>query len=100
MSKLIVSIIIASLSLVSSMADAFTGEKYVIHARIPIGKARSIALSSYPGKVIGEKLERKAGGSGWRYSFDIKNGRVIQAVGVDAKTAKVLVNSPEGQHPY
>ncbi len=36
------------------------------------------------------------GGSGLRYSFDIRHGKVTQEVGVDAKTGKLLENAPEG----
>jgi uncharacterized membrane protein YkoI len=40
-------------------------------------------------------LEKEKGGSGLRYSFDIKNGSVVHEVGVDAKTGKILENSVE-----
>jgi uncharacterized membrane protein YkoI len=43
-------------------------------------------------------LEKERGGSGLRYSFDIKNGKITHEVGVDAKTGKVLENSVEGAH--
>jgi uncharacterized membrane protein YkoI len=34
--------------------------------------ALAIALKAHPGKVTDEELEREAGGTGLRYSFDIK----------------------------
>jgi hypothetical protein len=34
-----------------------------------------------------EELEKEKGGSGLRYSFDIKSGRVVYEVGVDAHKA-------------
>jgi hypothetical protein len=46
----------------------------------------------------GEELEKEKGGSGLRYSFDIKHGGVTHEVGVDAKTGKLLENSVEGRH--
>jgi uncharacterized membrane protein YkoI len=45
-----------------------------------------------------EELEKEKGGSGLRYSFDIKNGGVTHEVGVDAKTGKLLENRVEGPH--
>ena len=57
------------------------------------------ALKAHPGKVTDEELEKENGGSGLRYSFDIQHGKVIQEVGVDAKTGKVLENAPEGKNP-
>jgi len=44
-------------------------------------------------------LEKEKGGSGLRYSFDIKNNNVIYEVGVDAETGKVFENAREGRHP-
>ena len=46
-----------------------------------------------------EELERESGGSGLRYTFDIKNGSAMQEVGVDAATGKVLENKAEGPNP-
>jgi hypothetical protein len=43
-----------------------------------------------------EELEKEKGGSGLRYSFDIKIGGVTHEVGVDAKSGKLLENSAEG----
>jgi uncharacterized membrane protein YkoI len=61
--------------------------------------ARAIALKAHPGKIIDEELENEKGGTGLRYSFDIKRGTVTQEVGVDAQTGKVLENKKEGPHP-
>ena len=58
--------------------------------------ATQIALKAYPGKVVKRELEKEAGGSGLRYSFDIKSAKATHEVGVDAKTGKVLENSVEG----
>ena len=40
-----------------------------------IDQARQIALKAHPGRITDEELEREGGGSGLRYSFDMKNGR-------------------------
>ncbi len=80
-------------------AMAYTGQELAKQAKISIAEARSIALKAHPGKITDEELEREKGGSGLRYSFDIKRGRVTQEVGVDANTGKVLENKTEGPHP-
>ena len=38
------------------------------------------------------------GGSGLRYSFDIKNGKVTYEVGMEAATGKALENKAESPH--
>jgi uncharacterized membrane protein YkoI len=80
-------------------ASAFTGRKLAGEARITMKQARAIALKAHPGKITDEELEHENGGSGLRYSFDIRNGRVTQEVGVDARTGKLLENAPEGPNP-
>jgi uncharacterized membrane protein YkoI len=80
-------------------AIAYTGQKFAGEAKISIAKAREIALKAHPGKITDEELEREPGGSGLRYSFDIKHHHAVQEVGVDAVTGQVLENAPEGPHP-
>jgi uncharacterized membrane protein YkoI len=80
-------------------ALAYTGEKLAKDAKISIAEARAIALKAHPGKITDEELEREAGGSGLRYSFDIKSGGSTQEVGVDAQTGDVLENAEEGKNP-
>ena len=78
---------------------AYTGEKLAKDAKISIAEARSIALKAHPGKITDEELEREAGGTGLRYSFDIKIGGSTQEFGVDARTGDVLENAEEGENP-
>lgn len=80
-------------------ALAYTGEKLAKDAKISIAEARSIALKAHPGKITDEELERERGGTGLRYSFDIKSGGATQEVGVDARTGRVLENAKEGKNP-
>ncbi len=80
-------------------ALAYTGQQYEQMAKITMAQATGIALKAQPGKVTDSELEKEAGGSGLRYSFDIKSGNVTHEVGVDAKTGKVLENSVEGKNP-
>ena len=66
---------------------------------ISMSKARAIALKVYPGKIIKEELEHEHGGSGLRYSFDMRRGKHWREVGVDAMTGRVLENTREGANP-
>jgi uncharacterized membrane protein YkoI len=78
---------------------AFAGEDLSGEAKISMEAARAIALKVHPGKITDEELERERGGSGLRYSFDIRRNGVTQEVGVDATTGAVLENDREGPHP-
>ena len=78
---------------------AYTGQELAGEAKISIEQARAIALKAHPGKITDEELEREKGGSGLRYSFDIRHGKITQEVGVDAKTGELLENAPEGSNP-
>jgi len=82
---------------VPSHLIAYTGENLAKGAKISVDEARAIALKSRPGTIT-EELEKEKGGSGLRYSFDIKSGGVVHEVGVDAQTGKVLENKKEGPH--
>ncbi|MEH2351516.1 MAG: PepSY domain-containing protein [Nostoc sp.] len=83
----------------SSPAHAYTGERLAKNARVSLSDARKIALKAHPGKITDQELEKESGGSGLRYSFDIKDGARTYEVGVDAKTGKVLENSADGKNP-
>ena len=77
----------------------YTGHKLEKQATIKLPKAREIALKERAGTITDFELEREKGGSGLRYSFDIKSNNVGYEVGVDAMTGKVLENSKDGPHP-
>jgi Peptidase propeptide and YPEB domain len=64
-----------------------------------IEQARSIAVRARPCAITSEELKKEKGGSGSRYSFGIKNGKVFYEVVVDAETGKVLENLKEGRNP-
>ena len=99
-SQKVVTVGIASLLMaVAFAAQAYTGEALAKHAKVSITEARAIALKAHPGKITDEELEKEAGGSGLRYSFDIRVGKVTQEVGVDAQTGAVLENKAEGANP-
>ena len=82
----------------AGVVSAYTGEELVKYAKVTLAEARAIALKAFPGKITDEELEKEKGGSGLRFSFDIKNGGVTHEVAVDAKTGKLLENSVEGGH--
>ena len=77
----------------------YTGESLAADARVNIERARALALAARPGTVTDQELEREAGGSGLRYSFDIRSAGVVYEVGVDANTGAILENAREGAHP-
>ena len=92
-------VIVCTLIITSAtVAFAFTGQQYAAQAKITLNQARAIALKAFPGTITDQELERERGGSGLRYSFDIKRGATTHEVGVDARTGAVLENSIEGPH--
>lgn len=90
-----------SLSLMGIVgAQAYSGENLAKHAKITMTEAQGIALKARPGAIADEELEKEKGGSGLRYSFDIKGtDKVVYEVGVDAQTGSVLENDKESSHP-
>jgi uncharacterized membrane protein YkoI len=83
----------------SGGAWGYSGQELAANAKISLDQARAIALKARPGSVTDQELEKEKGGSGLRYSFDIKSGRKTYEVGIDAQTGKVLENAPEGPNP-
>lgn len=76
-------------------AYAYTGEQYASHAKLTMPQARAKALAVAPGTIKDAELERETGGSGLRYSFDIKTASGLREIGIDAITGKVLEKSVE-----
>ena len=65
------------------------GAAFLPQAKISLKQAQATALATERGGVIvDQELEREAGGL--RYSFDVKVGKVVHEVGVDARTGKVI----------
>ncbi len=94
--KHVISLLGLILTVAAANTFAYTGQKFAGEAKISMEQAREIALKAQPGKITDEELEQEKGGSGLRYSFDIKHDKITQEVGVDAKTGDVLENAPEG----
>jgi len=80
-------------------AAAYSGQELAKHANVSIEQARAIALKAHPGTITDEELEKEKGGSGLRYSFDVKHRNVTYELGVDAQSGKVLENNKEGPNP-
>jgi len=78
---------------------AFKGHELAGQAKVSLAQARVTALKARPGMVTDQELEKEGGGSGLRYSFDIKSGARTFEVGVDAKSGAVLENGAEGANP-
>ena len=91
--------VVATLITATIPAMAYSGQDLAKQAKLSITEARANALKAHPGQITDEELEKEKGGSGLRYSFDIKTGTVTQEVGVDAQTGTVLENSKEGSNP-
>lgn len=74
----------------------YRGQALAHDAHISLIAARHLARKARPGIIIGQLLEREAGGSGLRYSFDIKSGPHVYEVGIDARDGRVLQNDLAG----
>ena len=80
-------------------AHPMKGAELASRAKVTLAAARTTALKARPGRITDQELEKEAGGSGLRYSFDIGNAGKKYEVGVDAKTGAVLENKAEGKNP-
>jgi uncharacterized membrane protein YkoI len=80
-------------------AKPYAGHELAGQAHVDLAKATAIALKARPGTITDRELEKEAGGSGLRWSFDVKAGGKAYEVGVDAATGAVLENKAEGAHP-
>lgn len=58
------------------------------HARISSARAKAIALKKYPGKVEGKVALENEEGS-WQYAVNIRSGKVLREVMVNARTGKI-----------
>ena len=83
----------------SETSPAFSGHQLAAKAKVTLTQAKRAALAARPGTITDEELETEGGGSGLRYSFDVRSGVHTYEVGVDARTGKVLENGKEGAHP-
>lgn len=87
---------VAILAASAGPALAYTGHDLAGGAKISLDAAQATALKAHPGIVTDKELEKESGGSGLRYSFDIKDSAGTHEVGIDAVTGALLENSAEG----
>lgn len=87
----------AAVTTTLTTAYAYDGAQYQKDAKLSMDQARAQALKLAPGTIKDAELEKEAGGSGLRYSFDIRTGGALHEVGIDAVTGKVLENSAESR---
>ncbi|MFL6758697.1 PepSY domain-containing protein [Sphingomonas sp.] len=103
MRKLLCFTAAASLGATGAMAATgggrFAGSELLPLAKVSLAQARATATASRPGRITDQELEKESGGTGLRYSFDIKSAGKTFEVGVDARTGKVLENKSEGANP-
>ncbi len=71
------------------------GVEYLSEAKISVAQAQEIAKKAYPGVIVEQALEKKPGGSGLRYSFDVESHHITHEIAIDAKTGTVLQNVRE-----
>lgn len=86
----------AAVSVPAAFAHPLAGHQYLKEAHVTLQTARATALGTYPGTIVSEELEKERGGSGLRYSFDVRHGSAVHEIGVDARTGAVLENSVDG----
>ncbi|NDU85538.1 MAG: PepSY domain-containing protein [Ferrovum sp.] len=95
LNKLVISVLAVGLLSNAGLALAYKGDQYAKEAKLTIEQARAAAIKAYPGDILEEELEHKLGGSGLRYSFDIRANHLTHEVAIDAKTGTVLQNERE-----
>ena len=77
----------------------FAGANLLPMAKVTLAQARQTAVRAHPGVITDQELEKERGGTGLRYSFDIRSQGKTYEVGVDARTGRVLENDAEGANP-
>ena len=88
--------LLATTGAFAAAPNHFVGAELMPMAKVSLAKARQTALAAHPGLITDQELEKEAGGSGLRYSFDIKARGKTFEVAVDAKSGKLLENDAEG----
>ena len=84
---------------IAAQPKPYVGHELASTAHITLAQAQATALKARPGQLTDKELEKEAGGSGLRYSFDIKSNGKVYEVGIDAQTGKILENKAEGSKP-
>src|SRR5881397_3880634 len=91
--------VLAASAATAAPVKHFAGAELLPVAKVTLAQARATAVRAHAGVITDQELEKESGGTGLRYSFDIKNKGKTFEVGVDARTGKVLENKAEGANP-
>ncbi len=75
---------------------SYPGQQYASRAHVSLQQARAITLRTVHGTIVSQELEYEGGGSGLRYTFDVKTQDGVREVGVDASNGAVLENTADG----
>ena len=92
-------ILLSGTAVAAATPGHFAGAELLPQAKITLAQARQSAVRAHPGVITDQELEKERGGTGLRYSFDIKNHGKTFEVGIDARTGKVLENDAQGANP-
>ena len=95
----VATVVAVGLAAAGAPASATVKSGAAPRAKISMNQARAIALKTFDGAIVKAELEQERGGSGLRYSFDMRRGKTWHEVGVDAVTGRVLENRREGANP-
>ncbi len=93
MSRLLITafaVLLSSSAAAASTAPPLKGSELLPQARVSLRAAQKAALAKEHGVVIGQELEKEKQGNGLVYTFDIKLGKVVHEVNVDAKTGAIV----------
>jgi uncharacterized membrane protein YkoI len=100
MKKVLIAVaVFAASGAAAAVPKHFAGAELLPKAKVTLTQARATAVRAHPGVITDQELEKEGGGTGLRYSFDIRNNGKTFEVGVDARTGKVLENKTEGPNP-
>lgn len=88
---------VAAVAAAALPAMAYTGQRYAKDAKVSLQQAEAVAAKAVPGgQITDRELEKERGGSGLRYSFDVRSHGKAREIGVDAMTGKLLENAADG----
>src|SRR6476646_10005857 len=100
MKKVLIAVaVLAASGATAAVPKHFAGAELLPLAKVTLAQARATAVRAHPGVITDQELEKERGGTGLRYSFDIKSKGKTFEVGVDDRTGKVLENKAEGPNP-
>lgn len=92
--KALSALVVLALGVSTSAFAADFRHQSPYHTTVDLPQARATALQFKPGYVTRENLERYRGGSGLRYTFNIRSNADarLYKVGVDTDTGMIVEN--------